>query len=272
MRGFRADSPGRRVLRLTGGPGDPTREVVFPVRWIVGKDGERWALQRLDWRERRGVIRVGTVVYGFALRSTMPRFDGAGALVGIDLDTDGTVDFEEGSREVFPAEDRMVVIGGEEYQAGIDPYGDRLRLLATGRFVGERPPLTAGTSAPTLEDGLPLSLARGRPVLLEFWSPHCSFSKRMAPRVGEASGEFDDVVFVSITDVDDAGSRGFGWRHLDGEPGGRLFRLYRVTSLPTYYVIDAEGRIRARGHTLDWSRIRAALAMVSDAADRGGAR
>lgn len=87
----------------------------------------------------------------------------------------------------------------------------------------------------------------------------------MAPVLREARAEFRDVRWVSITDAEEKDAIGFArdaghdWPQLAGEAGRKLFRDFRVREIPTYYVIDAEGVIRARGHTNDWSAIRTEL-------------
>jgi len=249
---------------------DGGSKLVLPVRWSAKRDAKGIELQRYIWRERRGFIEIDGDRYNFALRARLPRFDSAGSVVGIDLNRDGKIDFQGSDDiEVFPVEEENLAVAEREYKMSVERYGETLTLTPTGRQASARPALVVGTKAPTLPNGLPLSAGQGRPVLINLWSPHCSFSKRMAPLLRQAWEELREARFVSVTDVPAADTSGFNsryrdeWPQIAGEDGKELFRLYRVTAVPTYYVVDSEGIICERGSTLDWPRLREMLARLS---------
>ena len=245
------------------------KELGFPVHWHAVKNSDGIQLSRYVWRERRGTIEVGGESYEFALRTPLPVFDSSDSLVGIDLNRDGKLQFLRGDIEVFRVQDEYISVAGLEYRLTVERGGDRLTLAPTGSPAISRPFLVVGANAPTLPNGDPLMGEVGEPVFLNFWSPRCSFSKRMAPQLLRARQELQGFRFVSITNVDKeealSTSAAFGheWAQLAGEVGQRLFSLYRVAEVPTYYVIDPEGVIVARGSTLEWTQIRAEMDRVS---------
>lgn len=134
-------------------------------------------------------------------------------------------------------------------------------LLAVG---SQAPDFTLRT--PTGET-VSLSGLRGKPVLLEFfatWCPHCAAE---APHLARLARQLDGKAsFVSVNaDGEDAASvfayhRYFGLPfpalldpstqpgsfHSPGAPGP-VTQDYRVQSFPTFYVLDARGKIAWRG-------------------------
>lgn len=243
----------------------PNEEVALPVRWRAVRMPDGFALSVSTWRERRGSVTVGGGTYTFVLRAWAPTFDAPGSLVGIDLDGDGAV---QEDAETFFVEEGSVSIAGAEHKMIVDRHGRSLELVPTGRRGEERPSLAVGTRAPALPDSV---RAPGRVLLLNFWSPKCGFSRRMAPALRAVRVELREVQFVSITDAAEEDALGFAraaghdWLQVAGEAGRELFRTFRVRDIPTYYVIGADGVIRARGHTNEWSQIRAELIRLSPA-------
>lgn len=260
-----------RRLVLSG----PDRsEVEFLAYWRVTRDAGHLQLSMYNWRERRGTIAVGGEVYEFALRTTSPAFDSPGSLVGVDLNRDGTVDFLDDDSEAFDVEHGKISVGGLEYGLSVDPSGESLTLTPTGRPAVAPPRVVVGARAPTLPGSSSLSIGDGEPLFLNFWSPSCSFSRRMAPQLARARRELRGLRFVSITDADadearhESAEYGSGWQQIEGEEGETLFSLYRVDEVPTFVVIDAQGIILARGTTLEWPQLRKELERVSRSAVR----
>ncbi|MBP7149486.1 MAG: TlpA family protein disulfide reductase [Acidobacteria bacterium] len=257
-------------LRVADKPG--TGVLVLPVLWTVKKNSNE--LNRIAWRERRGEFAIGEDRYLFALRTYFPTFDTPGSLIAIDLNRDGTLDPHPGDVEVFRVEDEFVPLGGQEYKRVVDRLGDSLTLTPTGRRAEPRTSLAIGTKAPVLPGGAPLAHGRGIPVLVNFWSPKCSSSKRMAPQLQKAWKAVGGIAFISVTNVpsEDAAefarAAGHEWPQISGREGQRLFDLYRIAAVPTYYVVDAEGIIRAHGSTLDWPQIESEMARLSSAKER----
>ena len=236
------------------------------LRWLARNGANGFQLLSYPVRERRGSIRVKGSDVGFALRTTSARFDSSDSLVGLDLNRDGELAFMESDVEVFRVEDGAVVLDGTEYSLVVDRSGRRLTLHSTGRQLDERPTLAIGTKAPELAGEVNLNEYRGRPVLLVFWSPHCSGPKKVAATLREAKKTFPGVQFISITDVTSDEASRFSdehqhdWPQVSGASGVEVFELYRVSLIPTYYVLDAESVILARGHPSDWQAIHEVLA------------
>lgn len=98
----------------------------------------------------------------------------------------------------------------------------------------------------------PVRLAdlRGQPVLVNFWASWCVPCREEAPELAR----FDTTMRgrARLVGVDFQGGRSlalafvreFGWRFPNiRDPTGKLAGRYGLSSLPTTYLIDAEGRI-----------------------------
>ncbi|MDP6540324.1 MAG: redoxin domain-containing protein [Planctomycetota bacterium] len=109
-----------------------------------------------------------------------------------------------------------------------------------------------------------LSDYRGKVVVLDFWGFWCPACRRSLPHLARLVERHADEPFAllgvnSDTDLESVRSQVKGqhvtWRNaFDGGPKGPLSRAWRVRSFPTVYVLDHEGRIRARnihGEDLD---------------------
>ena len=103
----------------------------------------------------------------------------------------------------------------------------------------------------TLFDGQSLRLSdlRGKVVVLNFWASWCPPCRAEMPDFQEMWEEMrdEDVVFVGIAVGDsERGARAFAEATgvtypLGLDETGRIARDYRVTSLPTTFLIDREG-------------------------------
>lgn len=195
----------------------------------------------------------------------------------VDADDDGFFDWNErfDAREPF-------ALGGSVYTAGFTPDGARLTLAPTDRPAQQlkerritRPEqrvlLGAGTAAPDFvalraEGGeMRLSDYRGRIVILDFWAPWCGPCKASMPGLDQLYRETKDegvvVLGLCVWDTRAAFDRWLAKPQvptsypLAFDPAGRntenqnadsiASRLYHVTGIPTFYVIDREGKIAA---------------------------
>lgn len=129
--------------------------------------------------------------------------------------------------------------------------------LQTWRHLGRgaTPALTLRTLS---GDPVDLDALRGRPVLLAVWAPWCPVCKANAgalARAARLAGDRAHVVSVAAS-FDDPAEVGAAARD-QGLPGPVLLadddavRALRVESYPTYYFLDAEGRVKrsAAGYT-----------------------
>ena len=155
------------------------------------------------------------------------------------------------------------------------PAQTTVRLLALrdgpqGEFVLDQP-------APdfALEDAggqeLRLSDLRGRPVVLNFWATWCVPCKAEMPELQAlydetGAGAGFELLAINMREAP-APAAAFGAElglsfPLVIDPAGLLADSFRVTVLPTTYVIDAEGVVRAQQlGPLDRERLRELLAL-----------
>jgi peroxiredoxin len=121
--------------------------------------------------------------------------------------------------------------------------------------------LYLGAPAPDFDardlNGNPLRLAdyRGKVVLLSFWFTGCGPCIAMVPKEQELMEKYRDQPFALIgvcQDVDvevsqkTAAEHGMTWPSIhDGTPG-RVTNAYNILSWPSFYLIDANGKIASK--------------------------
>jgi peroxiredoxin len=133
----------------------------------------------------------------------------------------------------------------------LEPFPGVEEALRRDR-VGAAAPELSGLVA--VQGTAPLTLAglRGKVVVLDFWAAWCAVCRKTAPLLNrwherlEAQGV---VVLGVSSDTFGAASRGvasFGIRYpVAVDQGERAFAAYGATSLPTLYVLDRKGVVRA---------------------------
>jgi RNA polymerase sigma factor (sigma-70 family) len=152
--------------------------------------------------------------------------------------------------------------GRRRIEAGIARRRSTLGQVAEAR-LDDWHNLAVGKLAPEINGvdfhrkPLKLSDYRGKVVALVFWGTWCGPCMREIPRETALVERMKGRPFAMLgvnTDDDDGAARkvmeaqGVAWRNWhDGEPGeGPIAKLYHVRGYPTVYVIDAEGKIRAK--------------------------
>lgn len=134
--------------------------------------------------------------------------------------------------------------------------GSSLTLFAFAGRGGD--PLSADTLAPALEVSstaghFDLSAQRGHVVVLAFWATWCPACREEGPSLSrvheQLRGRGDRVLGVAIDAASLAAlgreSERFGMSYPVAEASREVFDRFRVTRLPTVYVIGPRGRVTA---------------------------
>jgi peroxiredoxin len=133
-----------------------------------------------------------------------------------------------------------------------DLEGGLTSLLQQASQPPPPPPLAIGDPAPefSLPDlgGRERSLQDflGQPLVLNFFSPACSFCLELAPRLGQLPENGPRVLVISHGDSDEnlRLAKDHKWRCdvlLDST--GQVMQAYRAGGTPTGYSLDADGRV-----------------------------
>jgi thiol-disulfide isomerase/thioredoxin/outer membrane lipoprotein-sorting protein len=139
----------------------------------------------------------------------------------------------------------------------------------TGSFLLHQP--APELSLKTLDgERITLSELRGRPVMLAFWASWCGPCRRELPTIIELEQEYKDrgLVVLGVNDEGKGPARkyareaGLSFPTLD-DTSRKAHRGYRVRSIPTTFLIDADGKIvRFFSGAKDEETLRSALAAV----------
>lgn len=120
-------------------------------------------------------------------------------------------------------------------------------------------PVKIGETAPDflLTDingkNIALSSYRGKIILLEFWAAWCSPCRAAVPALVQMQERYRDKGFVVLSVSMDTGndkvsmlsefSREFSINYPVLLDDNKIARTYKVTSIPTSYIIDREGKV-----------------------------
>jgi peroxiredoxin len=163
-------------------------------------------------------------------------------------------------------------LGEQTYEATVTQDGSQLTLTPTRKAVAQLAPkqaprpalLTAGTVAPEFtvlgENGNNVSLAdfRGKVIILDFWATWCGPCQRSMPHLQKVYETVKDkgIVVLALCVWDEKADYdswlkenkskyGFTFAF---DPAGRgenniAAKLYKVSGIPTTYIIDKEGKV-----------------------------
>ena len=162
------------------------------------------------------------------------------------------------------------------------------RAPASEVTQGRIPAPQAGFLAPdfslvtTTGERITLSELRGKPVLVNVWASWCPPCRAEMPAMEQAYRDFRSqgfqILAVNATHQDDpakaeafAQERGLSFPILLDEDG-EVSRLYRVSSLPTSFFVDAQGLIRevVIGGPMAEALLRIRIQQLLGQASRGG--
>ena len=150
------------------------------------------------------------------------------------------------------------MVAGQKWEAvSIDSAGSRLLLKRSSKNEA----LSIGFQAPALQfenlNGLrhDLTEARGKVVLLTFWSTDCPFSEKVRPSLNSMIQEYDSKSFSAIalsreTDVNEIKSflENHPYEGTLGIPDSTFWHKYNSRTItPLFYLIDRNGIIALIG-------------------------
>lgn len=99
---------------------------------------------------------------------------------------------------------------------------------------------------------------KGKPMLLEFWATWCPPCRKSIPHLNEIYAKFKDrgLAVVGVTDESEMVIRKFEKEvpmdyPVATDTGGRLGEKLGVSSIPTAFLVDKEGKITWQGHPMN---------------------
>lgn len=220
------------------------------------------AYTMMDWWEGTATLAGQSVKFAIVDQNNDGCFDDLEHLaLVIDYNQDGKYDGARDSNEFGLAKDPFAAAGKGWVVKSVSEAGDEMVIGESADPVAMRPPL--GPGSPSLDftgtdkDGNEVSLSSlmGKVVLLSFWSylsGDVSLGLDQHKKIYDAYKDKGYVILGVNTDADKdkaiefASTHGMDWPIVyDGpQATGEISKLYRLTSQPRMYLLDADGVIR----------------------------
>jgi len=212
-----------------------------------------------------GSITLGEAAYRLAVfdENTDGRYDDleSGILL-IDVDQDDALLTTVDSHEQYRLDEPFNIDGTVYRVVTVAANGSQIEIEESDEWVEERPSLEVGHPAPlftaTDTGGREVALhsLRGQTVILDFWASWCAPCMLELPTMKTIAVLFrDSVVAVLWINLDRSqtafeqarSSYGIDYPQIYDGKDRAIASLYRIAGLPTTYVIDPDGTIKAKG-------------------------
>ena len=208
---------------------------------------------------RKGLIRLGGRDIAFGLIG----IPGAYRKVVFDVNGDGELECIPGSKEFYHLREQFVRIEETDYELLIDTRrGDKLRLKPLPVLRAETEVLRPGYPPPDFTfqdlDGKThrLSDYRGKVVLLDFWFINCVWCQQIIPEMVQTYNKLHgmglEIIGINGVDAEETlrpflAEKKITWpQTIQHKTDSPVYKLYRVSTAPIYYLIDRDGKIAAQ--------------------------